>query len=112
MVNSSWTRQHIDTLWKVQSDLVYPPCDVSEFTKYSASTKRENVIVSVGQYRPEKNHLFQVECFSEFLKKRGKRDVKLRFIGGCKTVQHYNIHKEVGSKVKELGLEDVVILDV
>merc|ERR1712062_853812 len=110
MVNSSWTKDHIEKLWKTQAHLVYPPCDVSEFTQYSDSTKRDNVIVSVGQYRPEKNHLFQLECFSDFLKARGQRDVKLEFIGGCKTDQHKGILRQVKEKVEELSLTDVVEL--
>lgn len=31
MVNSSWTRRHIDALWKLSSPaVVFPPCDTSE----------------------------------------------------------------------------------
>lgn len=82
---------------------------MSEFTTCSLHN-RERVIVSVGQFRPEKNHIFQLECFNAFLEKRHKRDVKLKFIGGCKNKQHEQILFQVKSKIKELGLEDCVEL--
>ena len=33
MVNSSWTKGHIDQLWKCKASIVYPPCNTSEFQK-------------------------------------------------------------------------------
>ena len=33
MVNSTWTKGHIDQLWKCDSAIVYPPCNTTEFQK-------------------------------------------------------------------------------
>ncbi|GFT14518.1 GDP-Man:Man(3)GlcNAc(2)-PP-Dol alpha-1,2-mannosyltransferase [Nephila pilipes] len=72
MVNSSWTRGHILQLWKKPqlTFTVYPPCDVSEFNcipleEHDGKTH----ILSIAQFRPEKNHELQIRAFHTFLKR-------------------------------------------
>ena len=62
MVNSSWTRGHVADIWK-STDIhtVYPPCDVTEFTKLPLNSNKHKHIISVGQFRPEKDHQLQVK---------------------------------------------------
>ncbi|KAG9142163.1 hypothetical protein Leryth_007607 [Lithospermum erythrorhizon] len=57
MVNSSWTRSHIEELWGIpaRTKRVYPPCDTSGLQKLPL--ERPTVppkIISVAQFRPEK----------------------------------------------------------
>ena len=33
MVNSTWTKGHVDSLWRCRASIVYPPCNTSEFQK-------------------------------------------------------------------------------
>ena len=99
MVNSSWTRGHIQSLWfegrkkeirgnssstLQQLQLIYPPCNTTSLqsislqpcrgsfpsllSSSSASAQRvyetvanKRVIVSIGQFRPEKDHMLQIE---------------------------------------------------
>jgi alpha-1,2-mannosyltransferase len=76
MVNSSWTYGHIRQLWKApdRSSVVYPPCDVTEFLtiglEQAESAARKNII-SVGQFRPEKDHPLMLRSFKAFLDKVG-----------------------------------------
>lgn len=98
LVNSSWTRGHISSLWGNEAHVVYPPCDVESFKALrlrrdpkdsaSKSTKiRESNslnIISVAQFRPEKNHDQQIEAFDIFLNKTQSFESKLTLYGGCR----------------------------
>jgi alpha-1,2-mannosyltransferase len=118
MVNSTWTKRHIDELWQLPasstidnagddykpvdtisnavlrmfgfgirpaSRCVYPPCDTQALSMlpidYFASsqsddesaapvaTARKRFILSVGQFRPEKDHPLQLRAFAELVRK-------------------------------------------
>lgn len=71
-VNSSWTEGHISGLWGTSKSKgggaytprlakVFPPCNCEEFGQLSLDTKREMIILSVGQFRPEKDHMLQIK---------------------------------------------------
>ncbi|CAG8439163.1 8868_t:CDS:10 [Acaulospora morrowiae] len=88
MVNSTWTKGHIDTLWGVESKIVYPPCDTSELSKIPLNG-RSRVIVSVAQFRPEKDHQLQIQALSKLLinhpeLRDGPEKIKLVLIGSCR----------------------------
>ena len=55
MVNSSWTQGHINSIWRIsdRTTVVYPPVNVAEFQSF-ALEERAPLIVSIGQFRPEK----------------------------------------------------------
>jgi alpha-1,2-mannosyltransferase len=78
VVNSSWTRGHIAELWGFEEKkqacsidkasrlhLIYPPCNTTNLHK-SISLKRatrqegKRLVVSIGQFRPEKDHFLQI----------------------------------------------------
>lgn len=89
LVNSSWTRAHIQSLWKwshfrKRIRLVYPPCRVQ--TPRIDNNPRELVILSIGQFRPEKDHRLQIESFDLLLKRYTgwKSRVKLVLLGSCR----------------------------
>lgn len=115
MVNSTWTLGHILALWRSPSrtSVVYPPCDVRAFLdiplendedddweevgrelgedsfqpkKTDNSNKKSFSIVSVGQFRPEKDHKLQIQAFRELVNRRAGREESLRLVlvGGCR----------------------------
>ncbi|EFC47843.1 glycosyl transferase [Naegleria gruberi] len=105
MVNSTWTHGHVKSLWwlrnrkikksRLNIEIVYPPCNVDHLTTVPlAHETRKPYILSVGQFRPEKDHALQVRAFSSFLKNEeydlggstriSKKDVKLILLGGCR----------------------------
>lgn len=91
MVNSSWTMDHIIKLWKKPSCsfIVYPPCDTSEFAKLenTSETSFMKKILSIGQFRPEKNHALQIRSFRTFLDKQGgdnEGKYSLLLAGSCR----------------------------
>jgi len=92
MVNSSWTFGHIVSLWRFARDIkiVYPPCDTKNLEDLPLSS-RNNFILSIGQFRPEKDHELQIRSFAKFMKRLREEnclvdgdDIKLVLIGSCR----------------------------
>jgi alpha-1,2-mannosyltransferase len=68
MVNSSWTENHIISMWDVpyKTHRVYPPCEVSHLKKLQSLATNDRInILSVGQFRPEKDHPLQLQAMYE-----------------------------------------------
>ncbi|XP_056418007.1 GDP-Man:Man(3)GlcNAc(2)-PP-Dol alpha-1,2-mannosyltransferase isoform X2 [Hyla sarda] len=95
MVNSTWTFNHVLELWKCSDciSIVYPPCDVQTFLSIELEPKKERAehsVVSIGQFRPEKDHKLQIRAFSTLLAKKTpeeRANLKLILIGGCRNKQ-------------------------
>ena len=71
MVNGTWTYNHILSLWRQpesplafslssETSIVYPPCDTSEHRKLGLGCARQRCVLSIGQFRPEKDHVKQL----------------------------------------------------
>jgi len=116
MVNSSWTYDHITSLWQVPSrtHILYPPCNISEFTEIpiSLDEKKPKQIISVSQFRPEKDQPLQIRAFSNFLnqqKDKGDRvDYKLVLAGSCRNLEDEGRVTSLRELAKKLGVEDQV----
>lgn len=83
LTNSTWTYNHIVSLWwnsaSERTRIVYPPCDVSALSQLSLSG-RKNVIISVAQFRPEKNHALQLNALKCFKDRNRSNDQQVRGI--------------------------------
>jgi len=116
LVNSTWTYNHVRSLWKWAAwrnriRIVYPPCS---FVVPAAATKsrddddrkRNPVIVSIGQFRPEKDHVLQIESMARLLKQHPewKRDqsCKLVLIGSCREGTTANNDDNDGARLQKL----------
>eukprot|EP00041_Stephanoeca_diplocostata_P034973 m.1215490 g.1215490 ORF g.1215490 m.1215490 type:complete len:502 (+) comp24611_c0_seq3:133-1638(+) len=114
LVNSTWTHDHIVTLWKhpEATHIVYPPCNTKSLAAGSLAGRRPT-IVSVAQFRPEKNHALQLRSFAGFLQQNPDRKgiVKLVMIGGCRNAGDEARVAELHRLTAELGLQnDVEVL--
>ncbi|CAF1341078.1 unnamed protein product [Adineta steineri] len=84
--NSSWTQGHIARIWRLPArsiHLIYPPCDVKQFLLMPLVKDDEQMlktIVSIGQFRPEKDHELQIRSFHELLQRIPEHRQKLRLI--------------------------------
>lgn len=80
MSNSTWTLEHITSLWgewrrefnKPRPVVVYPPVAVEELeseieVSEASEKKRERVLLYIAQFRPEKNHQLIMNAFAEFM---------------------------------------------
>ncbi|KAJ2558036.1 asparagine-linked glycosylation protein [Coemansia sp. RSA 1933] len=68
MTNSSWTHAHIVKLFgkPTMTRVVHPPCDTSALAAFPLAP-RHPFVVSLAQFRPEKNHSLQIEAFAKLL---------------------------------------------
>uniref|UniRef100_A0AAY4EG87 GDP-Man:Man(3)GlcNAc(2)-PP-Dol alpha-1,2-mannosyltransferase n=1 Tax=Denticeps clupeoides TaxID=299321 RepID=A0AAY4EG87_9TELE len=120
MVNSTWTLRHILALWRApnRTSVVYPPCDVQAFLSIpleeeQADDKKCHSVVSVGQFRPEKDHLLQIRAFKKLLDRKGqgpggREGVKLVLIGGCRNQEDEERVLMLRGLCQELGVADRV----
>jgi len=89
MVNSTWTSDHINSLWGVpaKTHILYPPCNIAEFMDIPLSHTRSKSVLSIGQFRPEKDHPLQIKSFCRFvsgLADKEAEDYKLILAGSCR----------------------------
>lgn len=108
-VNSTWTRDHIVNIWWNRNvEIIYPPCDVEKFVKFPLENRKKDIL-SIGQFRPEKDHKLQIESFNLFLKKFPKwSDTKLILLGGCRDKEDENRVKELKELVEKLNISSRV----
>ncbi|KAG5491429.1 hypothetical protein JIQ42_01331 [Leishmania sp. Namibia] len=109
LTNSSWTQNHMQSLfWPRACIRLYAPCDVARFAAEShPPAQRSNRIVSVGQFRPEKNHMLQLAAFHAALPQL-PRDAKLVMIGGARNAEDEKRVAQLRVRAKELGIEKQV----
>ncbi|KAL8552198.1 hypothetical protein ACS0TY_001042 [Phlomoides rotata] len=113
MVNSSWTKSHIQSLWGIPDRIkrVYPPCDTSGLQVLPLERSVEPIkIISVAQFRPEKAHPLQLEAFALAVKKLDA-DVprpKLQFVGSCRNEADDKRLQHLHERAHELKLDSDV----
>ncbi|KAK5847624.1 hypothetical protein PBY51_016737 [Eleginops maclovinus] len=113
MVNSSWTLDHILSLWRApnRTSVVYPPCDVSAFLDVPLEEdgdRKCHSIVSIGQFRPEKDHRLQIRAFKKVLDRGRAGPLKLVLIGGCRNQEDEDRVLMLRGLCQELGVADRV----
>ena len=118
MVNSTWTYGHVVSIWgqKDLTTIVYPPCDTKSFLeipiKDESSKPDVETIVSVGQFRPEKDHPLQLKSFFEFLSHRPASEkcrFKLILVGSVRNEEDNNRVKSLKQYAAELGIKRHVV---
>ncbi len=125
MTNSTWTQTHVQSLWgpyrkekdaKNPTTAVFPPVAVEELeeavdiSEDSEENVRQNIILYIAQFRPEKDHRLIVQSFSEFLKLRGKpsETSTLVLVGSVRDDQDAKRVYELRLMCNELGIKDRV----
>lgn len=88
LVNSTWTYDHIRSLWKVSAwrrriRIVFPPCSLANGAP-DALRERQPVVLSIGQFRPEKDHALQIESMALLLRVHPELNAKLVVVGSCR----------------------------
>uniref|UniRef100_A0A0A9ZGB8 GDP-Man:Man(3)GlcNAc(2)-PP-Dol alpha-1,2-mannosyltransferase n=1 Tax=Lygus hesperus TaxID=30085 RepID=A0A0A9ZGB8_LYGHE len=121
MVNSSWTEDHINTIWRCCASgakatyRIYPPCDTSALKAMPLSPDISAggpiKIISVGQFRPEKNHPLQLKSMYELRQLVSETiwdRVKLVIIGSCRGAEDHQRVKDMNDFCRHLSLENNV----
>ncbi|EIW81552.1 glycosyltransferase family 4 protein [Coniophora puteana RWD-64-598 SS2] len=144
MANSTWTKAHVDAILShsdpllsllhtvvpplallqaclaqppkervTKAQIAYPPCDTREMERY-ALEGRERVVLSVAQFRPEKDHAAQLRAFAELLEKHAEyrpgqpSAVKLVLLGGSRNAGDSARVEGLRELAKSLGIDDSV----
>ncbi|GMI57346.1 hypothetical protein TeGR_g1494 [Tetraparma gracilis] len=109
MVNSSWTCNHIRSLWLFAPppEVVFPPCDATGFASLPLSSPpRKPLVLSIGQFRPEKDHALQIRSFARMLSKPGvPKGATLVLLGGVRDEGDQGRVDELRSLCESLGVE-------
>uniref|UniRef100_A0A6M2E544 Putative transferase n=1 Tax=Amblyomma tuberculatum TaxID=48802 RepID=A0A6M2E544_9ACAR len=118
MVNSSWTKGHILKLWQVptRTFLVYPPCSVGEFKtlpidEKDAVPRGEFRVLSLSQFRPEKQHPLQLKVLVELKEQLPESEfskIKLVMIGGCRNQEDEERVNSLRQLAADMGIEENV----
>nr|XP_002129496.1 GDP-Man:Man(3)GlcNAc(2)-PP-Dol alpha-1,2-mannosyltransferase-like [Ciona intestinalis] len=122
LTNSSWTLNHINQIWKCQqiTSIVFPPCDISGFLEIPLTRKPTQdilgekyegklIVLSIAQFRPEKNHSLQVESFHKFLSIcEDPSKHLLLMVGGCRNEGDESRVAELKSLISKLNLQEKV----
>lgn len=114
MVNSTWTYNHMKKIWPnlLESnslEIVYPPCNIEVYGS-NLGICRQDIIVSFGQFRPEKNHIIQVQIFQELSKRIYNQNLQLHIIGGVRNEEDKTIFEQVQKFIDSQGLQNRVKL--
>uniref|UniRef100_A0A8D3AEL3 GDP-Man:Man(3)GlcNAc(2)-PP-Dol alpha-1,2-mannosyltransferase n=1 Tax=Scophthalmus maximus TaxID=52904 RepID=A0A8D3AEL3_SCOMX len=125
-----------------RTSIVYPPCDVRAFLDIPLEDEEDgteedetgegweelgseegggggggerkcHTVVSVGQFRPEKDHRLQIQAFRKLLDRRGegpggRESLRLVLIGGCRNQEDEERVLMLRGLCQELGVSDRV----
>lgn len=133
VVNGTWTQNHINhfTLRKAarnsdgtakanlhrrdlaaKAEIVYPPCDTRSLEGFDLNG-RTNTIVSLAQFRPEKEHSTQLKLLRALFDLRQdllerEPPVRLVMMGSCRNQEDEGRIEGLKKLAKELDLQDRV----
>jgi len=107
MVNSTWTANHIRSIWFCSPRIVYPPCRELIPAKLD---KKEPFILSIGQFRPEKDHKLQLEAMKLLLQEHPeyRQSAKLVVLGSCRNEADQSRLEDLRCLAKTLAIDDCV----
>lgn len=113
LVNSTFTLEHLSTLWGRSLHLVYPPCDVEHLKKMQRDIKRPEKIriLSLAQFRPEKDHHLQLQTMyelREIIPDELFENITLVLCGSCRNADDSTRVKDLKDFSKHLSLENNV----
>ena len=117
MVNSTWTHGHISKIWRSRNIyIIYPPCDTSSFEQFPLQRNWKRFsIVSVGQFRPEKDHTLQLTTLRRFLSQLSRQEaetVELVLIGSCRNDDDKSRVIELRRLASNLGIQDHIRFEI
>ena len=108
MTNSTWTHRHIETLLDTEkpiSRIVYPPCEVDSLTTLDLK-RRKRLILSVAQFRPEKEHVVQIKAMAALAEKGEKyRSAELVLAGSVRNAGDEARVASLRQLARDLGIE-------
>jgi len=121
MANGSWTAGHLQQLWpNTRIVTVFPPCTYvspEENEQQPVLPEKDDeplLIVSIGQYRPEKQHMFQVNVMHKLVLKYPEHmgRVRLVMIGSTRGEEDEKLRAKVEQAAAQRGLIAMGAIDM
>ena len=97
--NSKYVHDSIKSKFGKDSEIIYPPVDLKEFSPGD----KENKIVTIGRFSEEKNLEFGINVMKEI-------DCEYDIIGNTKTKLNILYYEKLESKIKKEELEKINLL--
>ncbi|MBW0534617.1 hypothetical protein O181_074332 [Austropuccinia psidii MF-1] len=99
-----------------KSSVVYPPCDVQSFLNFPLQP-RSPIILSISQFRPEKDQETQIKAFAQFLSQikpnySAADKIKLILAGSCRDQFDEDRVRGLQQLCKDLEIDDSVMFKV
>lgn len=111
VANGTWTQRHLDTLVGRQGVMtVYPPCDTRSLESFPLSD-RKPILVSLAQFRPEKEHATQLRTLRALFERRPElrsSGVRLVLMGSSRNSADEARVTSLRQLAVELGIADNV----
>ena len=104
VANSRFVAKLIKASLGVDPIVIYPPVEVERFSKIPIDTERDDAVLMLGRYSPEKGYEEAIKLFLEL-----PRWIRLKIVGSL-TKTELGYYKRLASLVKKLGLENRVEL--
>ncbi|EGR32597.1 hypothetical protein IMG5_076270 [Ichthyophthirius multifiliis] len=105
--NSSWTDNHIKKLWKNQKTIkLYPPCNIKDLILLQKNQKNIQ-IMSFAQFRPEKNHLLQINIINKVFKRFDdfqKKNIIFKIVGSTRNQNDIQLLQNLKNQIKDFNL--------
>lgn len=120
---STWEFASFNPHHHIETSIVYPPCDTSDHRTLGLGEPRRRDILSIGQFRPEKDHIKQLYILRKLLdigkwfriewsKDDQYSDVRLILVGGCRNKEDEERVAELKRIVVDLDLTNHVVFEV
>lgn len=107
LANSSWTSAHLKYIWGYNVEVLFPPCDIQasdpneDLSVYDNNERHSGLIISVGQFRPEKRHEDQLEIVRVLQNgSNQKAAVRLLMIGGVRDIHDIRRAKKIKTRAE------------
>ena len=110
VANSNWTGSRIEAVWhRKKVDVLYPPAAIGSGDQIKDITAgedkaRRKVLVSLAQFRPEKNHRLQISVFAKVLAK--VPDAEFWVMGGARNAADNELLEGLKQYAKSLGIPE------
>lgn len=113
LVNSTFTYEHLSSLWNRALHRVYPPCDVDHLKaiRRPRECPEKIRILSLAQFRPEKDHPLQLQALyelREIVPEEVFEKVTLVMCGSCRNADDARLVKDLKDLSKHFSLENHV----
>ncbi|GAM21874.1 hypothetical protein SAMD00019534_050490 [Acytostelium subglobosum LB1] len=119
-VNGTWTGNHIAHLWRMKIGvnglhLLYPPVDTRTRKQLALNWMgRKNIVLSIAQFRPEKDHTLQLNTLHYILTKypEHRNNIKFVLVGSTRDQDDRDRVEALKTLADELEIADHLEINV